>query len=238
MNQKHNFELLLVKDCGECWEVQGITYSSALLANPTLITLKATYLTILDVKRYLSEGKTIKISKYIEFTEAQPKDLIISDVDELTLQKNIAINNINSLMHQTIIGVCVIDAMNFLQSYMQLLNNGIFITDSNREDKYLEIIEKSQEYLEPEPLSDNTTFEEEQQYLDNKHKFTIAQENLKNLETYLNAYDKLFKIKYVTDILNTAKDSVENAETVESLKQTIDEYKVKISAFNDNTIIK
>lgn len=235
---KNDFELLLVKDNNNYWEVQGITYSNALLANPTLITIKASLLTINTVKKLLSEGKSIKISKDIEFTEAQINDLIIGDIDELTLQKNIAYNNINALIHQTIIGVCVIDAMNFLQSYMQLLNNGIFITDTNREDKYLEIIEKSQEYLEPEPLSDNATFEEEQQFLDAKKQYNIAQENLKTLETYLNAYDKLFTIKYVTDILNTAKNDIENASTIEQVESVINDYKVKIHAFNEKSNIK
>lgn len=94
-----DFELLLVSDNGNFWEVQGITYSSALLANPTLITLRATDFAIAEVKKLLREGKSIKISKDTEFIEVQVKDLIAGDVDQLTLQKNIAINSINALMH-------------------------------------------------------------------------------------------------------------------------------------------
>jgi hypothetical protein len=33
--------------------------------------------------------------------------------------------------------------MDYLDSMMKLISNGIFITDENREDKYFEIIEKS-----------------------------------------------------------------------------------------------
>lgn len=120
--------------------------------------------------------------------------------------------------------------MNFMQSYMQLLNNGIFITDENREDKYLEIIESSQED-QPEPLQDDATFEQQQKYLEAEKKYKMAQDNLKILETYLNAYDKLFKIKYVTDVLNEAKTAVDNAQSVEEVEAAVDSYKKKISSF-------
>jgi hypothetical protein len=64
-----DFELLLVKDCETKWMIQGITYSNALLANPTLLTLKASYLTIQHVKYLLQEGKTIYVSKNTDFPE-------------------------------------------------------------------------------------------------------------------------------------------------------------------------
>ena len=59
----------------------------------------------------------------------------------------------------------IIDAMDYLNCYMKLMAAGIFITDSNREDKYFEIIEAAQENEEPAPLKEDATFEEEQNYI-------------------------------------------------------------------------
>lgn len=42
----NDFELLLVKDKGTYWEVTGTTYSNALLANPTLVTVRASFLAV------------------------------------------------------------------------------------------------------------------------------------------------------------------------------------------------
>lgn len=226
-----DFELLLVKDCESKWLIQGITYSNALLANPTLLTLKASYLTIQYVKQLLHEGKTIYVSKNTDFPEILISDLVITETDGLQLEKNIAINNICGLMHSNIIGICVIDAMDFLQTYIQLINAGIFITDENREDKYLEIIEKSQLIDEPEPLAKDASFEDEQKYISAKQEFDNAQNNLVVLEKYLNAYDKLFRIKYVNDLLNNAKNKIENAQSIDEINNAIQEYKQQIDHF-------
>jgi hypothetical protein len=42
----NNFELLLVKDQHNFWEVIGITYSNAMLVEPNCTTLRATLFTI------------------------------------------------------------------------------------------------------------------------------------------------------------------------------------------------
>ena len=231
------FELLLVKDQGDFWEVIGITYSNALSVDQTCSVLKASLLAIEKCREALKVGKVVKISKQYEFVEVLPHDLIIEDLDGIALKKRLTLQNIQSQMHQNIIAVCVIDAMEFLQTYMQLLNAGIFITDENREDKYLEIIEKSQEVEEPAELSQDATFEDEQKYIAQKKQYNEALFNLQVLEKYLNAYDKLFKIKYVNDILNTVQQSVEAATTEKEIDDAMAKYMSKIKAFNDEITV-
>jgi isochorismate synthase EntC len=51
------------------------------------------------------------------------------------------------------------------------------------------------------------------------------------LEKYLNAYDKLFRIKYVNDLLNNAKNKIENAQSIDEINNVIQEYKQQIDHF-------
>jgi hypothetical protein len=79
-----SFEVLLAKDQGNFWEVIGITYSNAMLVEPECTTLRATLFAIEECKQALANGKKITISKTIEYSEVQPKDLVIEVIDELS----------------------------------------------------------------------------------------------------------------------------------------------------------
>ena len=227
----HDFELLLVKDNGNFWEVIGITYSNAMLVEPDCTTLRATLFAIEDCKKALSEGKKITVSKKTEFSEVQPKDLVIEAVDELSRHKQMAINEVAARMHQALFAVNVIDLMDYLNNYVTLLNAGYYITDANREDKYFEVIEASQECEEPEALKDDATFEQEQEYIEKKQKYDNAQFNLNTLEKYLNSYDKLANIKHITDFLTETRKKIEEASTIEDVQQIINVYKTNLSNY-------
>lgn len=221
----HDFELLLVKDNGNFWEVIGITYSNAMLVEPDCATLRATLFAIEDCKKALSEGKKITVSKKTEFSEVQPKDLVIEVVDELSRHKQMAINEVAARMHQALFAVNVIDLMDYLNNYVTLLNAGYYITDANREDKYFEVIEASQECEEPEALKDDATFEQEQEYIEKKQKYDNAQFNLNTLEKYLNSYDKLANIKHISDFLTDTRKKIEAAHSIEEVNDIMQIYK-------------
>ena len=227
----HDFELLLVKDNGNFWEVIGITYSNAMLVEPDCATLRATLFAIEDCKKALSEGKKITVSKKTEFSEVQPKDLVIETLDELSRHKQMAINEVAARMHQALFAVNVIDLMDYLNNYVTLLNAGYYITDANREDKYFEVIEASQECEEPEALKDDATFEQEQEYIEKKQKYDNAQFNLNTLEKYLNSYDKLTQLKHITDFLTETRKKIEEASTIEDVQQIINVYKTNLSNY-------
>lgn len=230
MNQ-NGFELLLVKDQGNCWQVQGITYSNAMLVEPDCSTLRATLFTIEDCKKALAEGKKITISKTQEYSEIQPHDLVIESVDELSRCKQMAINEVAARMHQALFSVSVIDSMEYLNNYICLLNAGYFITDANREDKYFEVIEASQECEEPEALTGDTTFEQEQEYLEKKQKYDIAQFNLNTLEKYLNSYDKLTHLKQISDFLTSTRQKLEDAISIEEINNTLNIFRSNLQNY-------
>ena len=221
----NGFELLLAKDNGNFWEVIGITYSNAMLVEPDCVTLRATLFTIEDCKKALSEGKKITISKAQEYSEVQQSDLVIETLDELSRHKQMAINEVSARMHQALFAVNVIDLMDYLNNYIALLNAGYYITDANREDKYFEVIEASQECEEPEALKDDATFEQEQEYIEKKQKYDNAQANLSTLEKYLNSYDRLSNIKHISDFLTETRKKIEDANSIEEINDIMQIYK-------------
>jgi hypothetical protein len=232
MNIK-DFELLLVKDIGSVYELVGITYSTALLIDSTLTPLKASFLTIQKAKECLKNGDYVTIPKVLKFSEVQPDELIINMQDTLSILKRSTLNEINSRMHQSIIGVSLIDAMNFMNNYLKLLNKGYCITDENREEKYFEIIEQAQSIEEPQELKPNYTFEDEQRYIDEKRNYENAQSTLTILENYLNAYDNLSKIQNVCNILNESKEKIESATNEDEILVIKEEYLKEINKFNE-----
>ena len=205
-------ELLLGRDCGEIWEICGVTYFGASSFGSEYVTLRASKVAIEAAKIALQNGKQVVVSKNHEYVEILPSDLVIEKVDDLVAKKRIALNDVNYLMHQNILGVCITDAFSYLKSYMDLLASGIFISNANREDKYFEIIEAAQS-------------NPEQDWLEKKRQHRIAQDNFKTLETYLNSLDKIQKIDFVNNVLKQAKDNIENASSEAEIEKAVAQYK-------------
>lgn len=223
-------EVLVIEQIDGKNSVVGVQLSEKPLPRTGLKTFNASVRTIRIVKFYLSYGYTI----YVKPTEGEvtPDKLeLVENKDPLIAAKNMAIMDINNVINQNVFQMGIIDAMDFLTSYMKLLNYGIYITDENREDKYFEIIEESQNVEEPEPLKTDSTFEEEQEYVEKKRAYDLAQNKLSTLETYLNAYDKLSKIKFIDDLMNKYKDVVNKSETPEAVTTAVKEYCDKLDNF-------
>lgn len=230
-----NFEVLLCIENELDYDIIGITYSNSLQSDNKHVILKASFLTIQKVKELLFSGKKLKVAKHMDFPEVTLNDIVIVDENELETDKNIAINSIAALMHENIIGVSLIDAMDYMDCYMKLMNAGIFITNTNREDKYFEIIEKAQSIEEPEEISDTASFEEEVEYVEKKKQYDEAQDNLNTLEKYLNAYDALSKIRFTNTVLSEAKTSISNANNRDDIINAINIYQEKLKLFDKNT---
>lgn len=217
-------ELLLGKSVENCWEICGITYFGAASFGSDFVALRATKIAIEKAKMALEMGLRVCVSKDHEFAEILPSDLVIEEVDALTTKKRIALNDVNSAMHQNILSLCVVDALDYLKSYMDLLAGGVFISNANREDKYFEVIEAAQANPEPEMISDDASIEEEQEYLNKKKLHRVAQDNLETLEKYLNSLDKIQKVDGVNKILQDAKEQIEQAQTAEEVDAAMKTY--------------
>lgn len=231
-----SFEILVCKEYDEnSFEILTTGFSNELKQENDLKYIKATYITVQQVKFLLSQGKKLLLPKIIDHPEVVLNDIVIVNPNnEFESKKNILLREIENRIHQNILNVCVIDSMDYMDCYMKLLNNGIFITDKNREEKYFEIIEASQTVECPDEPTEDSTFEEEQEYFKKKEEYDRAQANLETLEKYLNAYDNLSKIRYVNQILTEAKNGLYNAETDDELNETINKFNERLTLFNNN----
>jgi hypothetical protein len=182
-------------------------------------SLKATDRAIERLKVLLNEGKVVKIPKNLPYVEVREEDFIVDVLDNLETRRRIALNEIQVLTGQNAMTINVLESMDYLDSYMNLLAAGIFITDKNREDMYFDIIQKAQEVPNPGELKEGATFDEEQAYIEAKKKWDDAQANLKNLETYLNAKDKMGIVRYVRNTLAKANNDILDATSIEEIEK-------------------
>ena len=230
----NDIEVFLVEECrldNNKWYIIGIVNSNSPSISSSLKTMRASKNSIEIARKALEKGFDVFVPKVISGCEVIPSEVTIVDNDELTRSKKLALVTINDLMSQNILAMNIIDAMDYLNCYMKLMAAGIFITDSNREDKYFEIIEAAQENEEPAPLKEDATFEEEQNYIEQKKKYEVSQENLSTLEKYLNAYDKLAKINFTNTLLNNIKESIQSAESVQAVNDVLKQNEDKIKDF-------
>lgn len=223
-------QVLLVQDNKDYFEVIGISTLQDYIREDSRI-LRASRNALEVVKLELEKGNRVTILKPVEHTEVLPSDLKMIEVSELDRSKRIALSRVNDMLNLNLLKMNIIDAMDYLNCYMKLLAAGIFITDSNREDKYFEIIEAAQENEEPNPISEDSTFEEEQNYIESKKKYDIAQENLNTLEKYLNAYDKLAKINFTNTLLNSIKEKILNSSEVQEVNSAIEEKQQELQMY-------
>lgn len=112
------------------------------------------------IQRALSDGKKVSILKTVS-PQVRMIDLVIDEPDELEILRRKSTQDIQDLIQSQIFSVGLIDSFDFLDAYMKMLNKNIIITDDNREDMYFKVIEQSQDTQEPEPLKENSTFEDE-----------------------------------------------------------------------------
>jgi hypothetical protein len=211
------FQLLQVRDEGLTWGVYGITENSALPVTTEYLYLRASAGCIAAVKENLEQGNSITLPKVLQYEEAQVTELIIGVTSGLEKAKQAAIVELNSRLQASLLTMSVIDSIDFLDTYAILMDAGIFITDLNREDKYLEVIEASQ-IEKPEDVPDDATFEQEQERNKLMIQYDTAQRNLATLEKFLNARDKIMPINFMAGFIARMKTDLQAAETEEQIQ--------------------
>lgn len=214
------------------YEVVAIQPIDSLIQDDSKDLLKASHITLMIVKDALKCGKKILIPKNLQYSEVKPSDLSILDIDDkLTLVKTSAKRYVLNLLNDNITKVNILNVIDYMQCYMKLMNSGIFITDDNREDKYFEIIEASQSCEEPKQLDENASFEQQYEYSVAKSKYEKSQDNLKTLETYLNAYDQLSMVNFMHKFLHSMLDDIDNANAIEDVDAILEKNEEQIKNY-------
>ena len=226
------FELLKASKEGDKFRIIGTMYSDELDSDANTV-LRASMFTIEKVKQLLAEGKEVFLPEISKFVEYQIDELIIADNQtELDIAKNKYLVVLNNKLRNILVSIKFLDMFRFMNSYMVLLNSGIYITDQNRNDVYMDIFNKYATVEEPEPISDDTTFEEAKEYIKKKDEYTKAKEILTNLETYMNEYENILSISNINNVLQEAEKAIRNCQTIEEFNKVSKEYDSKINDFN------
>lgn len=227
------FELLKASKEGDKFRIIGTMYSDELNTDEHNTVLRASMFTIEKVKQLLAEGKEVFLPEISKFVEYQIDELIVTDNQtELDIAKNKYLIVLNNKLRNILVSIKFLDMFRFMNSYMVLLNSGIYITDQNRNDVYMDIFNKYATVEEPEPISDDTTFEEAKEYIKKKDEYTKAKEILTNLETYMNEYENILSISNINNVLQEAEKAIRNCQTMEEFNKVSKEYDSKINDFN------
>lgn len=225
--------LVVEKDC--FYDVNDVVEGEILPMDIALKQIDVSDVVGNVIQMALNDEKKVGILK-TGSSQVRMIDLVIDELDEVEMLRRKSIREIQDLIQSQIFSVGLIDSFDFLEAYMKMINKGIIITDDNREDMYFKVIEQSQEAQEPEPLKENSSFEDEQRYVSEKNRYEQAQDTLKTLESYLNGYDKLKRLTFINNILTDSKEKMRNAKTADEINSIKKNYVDRITnLFYKNT---
>lgn len=159
------YDLAIVEDRGSYYQVVGVTKNSFdLLANKTDTYLKLSEVAYRMIKDATDEGKSIRIVKPLSANEVLPNEVVIVDVEKTDVEAAIdsAVIRVRKLVTFELSKVSGFTLYEFNTIHTELLEDGFFITNKNREQKYIEIIEtgnieiieKLERYLEAKDTLD------------------------------------------------------------------------------------
>lgn len=146
------YELAVVEDHGSHWAVTNVTKNSLdNLANRDEKYLKLSYVAYKTISDALMAGKQVTITKSLMTDEVLPFEVTITDVgnsiDPLLAAKNATIAKVRMLVTPELSKIAGLALYAFIVLNNDLAAKGFFITDENREEMYLKILETGDESL-------------------------------------------------------------------------------------------
>lgn len=145
------YDLAVVEDYGSFWKVNNLTQNTMdNLADRSEKMVKLSYMAHEIMKDAILAGKTIHIPKAsMRSVEVLPGDfnIVDDDEDEVEATKNAVIVKIRMMITPVLSKISGFTLYGFMVLNNDMSNAGYFITNDNREEKYLEILETGDEKL-------------------------------------------------------------------------------------------
>ena len=186
------YDLATVIDCGTYWKVTNIVRNTLdSLANKDERLLKLSFVSAELIKIALLQNKTVHITKNLTANEVLPFEVEILDddkVDPLLKAKNSSLQKVRMLVTPDLSKISGFALYGFIVLNNDLSNAGYFITNDNREEKYLEILETGDEKL------------------------------ISKLEDYLNYRDELENISHLERKFSAFRSEIKMANSIEEVK--------------------
>jgi hypothetical protein len=145
------YELAVVEDRGPYWQVTNVTKNTLdNLANREEKLIKLSYMSYVQIEDALMNKKVVRIKKSMMTDEVLPGEFEVVDLGEtdfLQEVRNATISKIRMLVTPDLAKISGFALYGFIILNNDLSNAGYFITNDNREEKYLEILETGDEKL-------------------------------------------------------------------------------------------
>lgn len=192
------YELALVEDRGSHWLVTNVTKNSLdSLADRGEKALKLSYMSYKMINEAIMEGKTVHISKSLQTDEVHPWEVTVLDhaeTDALQDARNAALTKVRMLVSPELSRISGFALYGFMILNNDLINAGYAITNDNREEKYLQILETGDETL------------------------------ISKLEDYLNYKDEIEAVAHLERKFSGFKKDIKLANSIEEVKQLQDKF--------------
>lgn len=181
------YDLAIVEDRGTHWVVVNVTkntYDAFVDKHEKL--LKLSFIAYQQIKQALSENKLVRISKSMRSNEVIPGEYEIVDtgtLDPLSDVKDASIRKVRMLVTPEMTKIACITMYGFIILNNDLVNNGFAITNDNREEKYLQILETGNEEL-IQKLEDYLNYKDEiESVAQLERKFSKYRTDIKQAQT-------------------------------------------------------
>lgn len=182
-----HYELAMVEDCGSHWLVKGTTYNTLdNIVNHNESYLNLSHMAYKIIDKGIQDNKEVRISKTLSASEVMPVDVQIvhEGIDDIDAARNAALTKVRSLVTPEMTKESGFTLYNFIMKNNFLASKGYFITDENREEKYIEIIE----------TGDMDLIEQLESFLESKDALERANAMHKKLEKFKKDLTKLSEI--------------------------------------------
>lgn len=151
MNGGIIYDLAIVQDRGTHWVVTNVTKNTLdNRADREESYLKLNSATFEIIKTAITGNKLVKVNKTLVADEVMPWEVEVVDLgetDPLQESRNAAITKVRMLVTPEMSKASGLALYGFIILNNDLAANGYFITNENREEKYLEILETGDEKL-------------------------------------------------------------------------------------------
>ena len=192
------YELAMVVDCGTHWKVTNVTKNTLdNLADREEKLLKLSYNTYRKIEESLLLGKLVHVTKNMSTDEVLPWEIEVLDVSSenpLQQAKNHSLTKVRLLITPMFSKIAGLTLYGFMVLNNDLINAGYAITNENREEKYLQILETGDEKL------------------------------ISKLEDYLNYKDEIEKVAHLERKFSKFKDTILSSSTVEDISEITNKF--------------
>jgi hypothetical protein len=188
------YDLAIVEDRGSVWRVIGLTTNEN---EPSSFAVKLSAQAKNHIQQALDENKIVDIKKRESTYEFTPFDLEILDPetqDPLKLCKDHALIRVRTIFTPELGKLSGLTIYGFTILNNDLSSRGFFITNENREEKYLEILETGDEQL------------------------------IAKLEDYLNYKDEIEAVAHLERKFSKFRTAIKSASTVDEVNTITDKF--------------